>query len=139
MEIRNYWWSLASYLRYCAKNPTSPPDPPSKDFQSKVATLIQNSAIVSNFSLTETMTFHQDFIDGVNLSEDAKKLREIIGRVEKNDNWKSWEFSLDNKKIPICYRLEPIRWLEMHYVANVLRDCAVANQGKQLDKQGKQF
>ena len=140
MEIRNYWWSVASYLRDCAKNPTSPPDPPSKDFQSKVATLIQNSAIVSNFSLTETMTFHQDFIDGVNLSEDAKKLREIIGRVEKNDNWKSWEFSLDNKKIPICYRLEPIRWLEMHYVANVLRDCAMANQGKQLlDKQGKQF
>ena len=41
-------------------------------------------------------------------------------------------------KVPTCYRLKPIRWLDMHYVANVLCDCA-KNQGKMLDHREEMF
>ena len=29
---------------------------------------------------------------------------------------------MDHPKMPKCYHLKPIRWLDMHYLANVLHD-----------------
>ena len=134
----NHVGFVATYLRNCAKDPTNPPGLPNKSFKPYLDELLANNTIFSNASETGMVTFHKDFIDAVDLSKEAEKLRNILNNLEKDGSWKKWEMSFENKKIPKCCRLKPIRWLDMYFVANVLRDCA-NNSEEKLDQQEDAF
>ena len=142
---------MANFLLQCATNPNYDPIKYSKYIQHykeiQDTLLVLSKIIIDPNSITGDgkMGFSQDFIDGVGLSKEASMLRSKIDEKASKEkvNWTKFEFKFDpinlSQKIPTCYRLEPIRWLEIHYVANLLLDCAKDSKKNLLDQQDDEF
>ena len=128
------YYQVAIFLLQCATNPNYDPIKYSKYIQHykeiQDTLLVLSKYIIDPNSITGDgkMGFSKDFIDGVGLSKEASTLRSKIDEKasRKEVNWTEFKFKFDpinlSQKIPTCYRLEPIRWLEIHYVANLLLD-----------------
>ena len=148
-KVKEKYYKVANFFLQCATNPEYDPSKQQDVIQSykKICdTLGANEKIIDEDPTEDgKMKFSKDFINNV-LKGEAKELRTVIDRKVRNgsweqigESWKQWKFPCNPidfcQKMPKCYRLEPIRWLEMYYLANVLRDCA-NNQKKSLDQQG---
>ena len=142
------YYEVANFLLQCATNPNYDPSKYPVYIQSYKAlceTLGPDEKIIdSNSKEGEKMKFHQHFIVDVNISNEAKELRKAIVKKVKDDSWKEWKFPFNPidfcRKIPMCLRLKITRHrLDMHYVANVLRDCAENPEKKLLDQQDEMF
>ena len=131
---QKYYYEVANFLFQCATNPKyEPAKHPDliQRYEAICDTLGPNEMIIDPDSTEDgKIKFHEHFINGVKLSNEAKELRKAIVEITKKKdriNWKSLTFKFNPieflQKIPKCFRLKPIRSLHIYYIANVLRDC----------------